>query len=293
MDLEIRKGLGPDREVDVMKCREFREISESYLSDELLVETHHQVNHHLEHCSDCRTDFASRRALRRRVSSAAVNAAEFRIDPSFATGLKNRLREDALGAGLWTKLSTSRRVLIPIVASLLIAFGFGSYYLSSLGFGGPNGNDPLSNGVAELVHFASGNHKDCALEKLARWERMSETDYPEKAVYSDKILAPLKEKYSDSMEMLSVHDCEFRGKEFTHVVVRNGRNIVSVFFDKTDVVAESRDGVPGPITSEFEDGLQVASFAQDRRAVFVVSDLSETENLNMARVLSHSFRQTS
>ncbi|MEP7147282.1 MAG: hypothetical protein ABI857_00160 [Acidobacteriota bacterium] len=276
-----------------MKCREFREISESYLSDELLVETHHQVNHHLEHCSDCRTDFASRRALRRRVSSAAVNAAEFRIDPSFATGLKNRLREDALGAGLWTKLSTSRRVLIPIVASLLIAFGFGSYYLSSLGFGGPNGNDPLSNGVAELVHFASGNHKDCALEKLARWERMSETDYPEKAVYSDKILAPLKEKYSDSMEMLSVHDCEFRGKEFTHVVVRNGRNIVSVFFDKTDVVAESRDGVPGPITSEFEDGLQVASFAQDRRAVFVVSDLSETENLNMARVLSHSFRQTS
>ncbi len=276
-----------------MKCREFREISESYLSDELLVETHHQVNHHLEHCSECRTDFASRRALRRRVSSAAVNAAEFQIDPSFAEGLKSRLREDALGAGFWAKFSTGRRVLIPIVASLLIAFGFGSYYLNSSGVDGITVKDTVSNGLAELAHFASGNHKDCALEKLARWERMSETDYPEKAAYSEKILAPLKEQYSDSVEMLSVHDCEFRGKEFTHVVIRNGRNIVSVFFDKTDVVAESRGGVPGPITSEIEDGLQVASFAQDKRAVFVVSDLSETENINMARVLSHSFRQTS
>ncbi len=276
-----------------MKCREFREISDSYLSDELLVETNHEVNRHLEHCPECRVDFAARLELRKRVSSAGENAAEFQIDQSFERALKGSLRVEALGSSVWTKLSTSRRLLVPIVASLLIAFGFGSYYLNSGGVDRIKGNDTLSRGLAELAHLASGNHKDCALEKLGRWESLSETDYPEKAAYSDKILAPLKAKYSSSMEMLSVHDCEFQGKEFTHVVIRDGSNIVSVFFDKSDVVVDPRGGESNPITSEIDDGLQVASFSQGKRAVFVVSDLSETENLNMARVLSHSFRQAS
>ena len=274
-----------------MQCREFREISESYLSDELLVETNHQVNHHLEHCPDCRADFASRRELRKRIRSAGRNAREFQIDAVFNSKLEMRLKEEALRSSFWEKLWMSPKVLLPVLAALVLAFGFGIFYLNSGGSNGITASNSLARGLAELAHFAAGDHKDCAIEKLAMWEDMSKSDYPEKAVYTEKILTPLKAKYSDNIEMLSVHDCIYQGKEFTHVVLRNGSNIVSVFFDKSDVLSAPKGTRVSPIMSEVEDGLQVASFAQNTQAIFVVSDLPETENLNVARTLSYSLSQ--
>ena len=276
-----------------MQCREFVEVSESYLSDELLVETNHQVNHHIEHCPDCRADFASRRALRKLVKSAALNAADFHIDPVFDSKLENRLMEDALRSGFWGKLWASPKFLLPTMAALVLAFGVGLFYLNSGGVNGINTNGSITNGLAEFAHFAAGNHKDCALEKLGMWKEMSKSEYPEKAAYTEKILVPLKAKYSDNVEMLSVHDCIYQGKEFTHVVLRNGSNIVSVFFDKSDVLSAPKDSRVSPIMSDVEEGFQVASFANNTQAIFVVSDMPETENLNVARVLSDSLNRSS
>lgn len=276
-----------------MQCREFREVSESYLSDELLVETNHQVNHHIEHCPDCRADFASRRVLRRRVNSAGRNAADFQINPVFNNKLEFGLKEEAMRSSFWSKLWSSPKVLLPAMAALVLAFGFGIFYLNNGSSSIITASNSLTKGLAELAHFAAGNHKDCALEKLGMWEEMSKSDYPEKAAYTEKILAPLKEKYSDNIEMLSVHDCEYQGKQFTHVVIRNGSNIVSVFFDKSDVLSAPKDSRVSPITSEVEEGFQVASFANSTQAIFVVSDMPETENLNVARVLTDSLSRSS
>ncbi|MGB2913028.1 MAG: zf-HC2 domain-containing protein [Pyrinomonadaceae bacterium] len=276
-----------------MQCREFREVSESYLSDELLVETNHQINHHLEHCPECRADFASRQALRKRVNSAGKNAANFQINPIFNNKLEFGLKEEAMRSGFWTKFWLTPKVLLPALAVLVLAFGFGIVYLSNRMPNTLVTSNSLAKGLAELAHFAAGNHKDCALEKLGMWEKMSKSDYPEKAAYSQKILAPLKAKYSDNVEMLSVHDCEYQGKQFTHVVLRSGSNIVSVFFDKSDSLSEPKDSQISPITSEVENGLQVASFANHTQAIFVVSDLPETENLNVARTISYSLSQSS
>lgn len=276
-----------------MQCREFREISESYLNDELMVETNHQINHHLEHCPDCRADFASRLILRKRVNSAGRNAADFKINPVFNNKLEDRLMEEALRSNFWEKLWLSPKLLVPAMAAVILAFGFGIFYLNSGGVNGIAVNNSLTKGLAELAHFAAGNHKDCALEKLGMWEEMAKSDYPEKTAYTEKILAPLRAKYSDNVEMLSVHDCIYQGKQFTHVVIRNGSNIVSVFFDKSDVLSMPKDSRVSPILSEVEDGLQVASFANNTQAIFVVSDLPETENVNVARTLSDSLGQTS
>ncbi len=93
--------------------------------------------------------------------------------------------------------------------------------------------------------------------------------------------------------MLSVHDCEYQGKQFTHVVIRNGSNIVSVFFDKSDILSAPKDSRIGPIMSGVENGFQVASFANNTQPIFVVSDMPETENLNIARAISSSLGQNS
>ena len=78
-----------------MNCKDFREIADSYLSDELLVETNHEVLRHLENCADCRQELSTRRDLRERLRLSVKNSAISQINPAFATRLKANLQAAA------------------------------------------------------------------------------------------------------------------------------------------------------------------------------------------------------
>ena len=58
----------------MMECRDVREMADSFLSEQLLVETNHELLRHLETCPVCRSEMADRRALRERLRSAFVQA---------------------------------------------------------------------------------------------------------------------------------------------------------------------------------------------------------------------------
>ena len=78
-----------------MRCQEFKEVSDSYLGDELLIETNHEILKHLENCPACRQELTARRELRTRLRAAAKNSNAVRINPAFARQLTNNLRETA------------------------------------------------------------------------------------------------------------------------------------------------------------------------------------------------------
>jgi hypothetical protein len=42
-----------------MECREFCEIADSYLSDELTVESNHDAISHFEKCANCRDELSA------------------------------------------------------------------------------------------------------------------------------------------------------------------------------------------------------------------------------------------
>ena len=274
-----------------MQCREFREISEAYLSDQLLVETNLQVFGHMENCPKCREEFAGRRELRRKLRSAVKNASEFQIDPIFSKRLTADIKEKALYESAWRKFFFAPKLLIPVMASLLVAAALGFVFLSSPSKPTENlqAQRSITQGLIEISVKAAGDHEDCALEKLQKWEAMSKGDYAEKAVYAEKVVKPLQANSPEQIEMLHAHDCIFEGKRFTHVILRKGTHIVSVFFDKSDAMPEADNLTNASIISEKENGFQVASFQKNSQAVFVVSDMSETENLNVARTLSDAF----
>lgn len=273
-----------------MQCREFSEISESYLSDELLVETNIQVFRHLENCPKCRQKFRSKRELRQKVKNAVRNADEFQINPIFANRLRANLKEMDLKQNSWSKSWFAPKFLIPVMATFLIALTLGFVFLNSTN---KNSNiaylpESITNGLTQLSLLAAGNHKDCALEKLKKWEAMSKQDYSEKAAFSEMVEKPLQAKFSESVEMLHVHDCIYEGKEFTHVILRKDGHIMSVFVDKSDSMP-ANVSTTAQIMCEKENGLQVATFLKNNQAIFVISDLSEAENLSAARTLSDSF----
>lgn len=151
-------------------------------------------------------------------------------------------------------------------------------------------SDIFAKGLTQISLLAVGNHKDCALEKMQKWEQMSTQDYAEKAVYTEKIAKPLQAKFDGNIEMMHAHDCFYQGKQFTHIILRKDSQIVSVFVDKTDTLPDTDDSTTAKIIFEKENGLQVASFQKNNRAIFIISDMSETENLSIARTVSDTFR---
>ena len=78
-----------------MQCRDVRELADSFLSEQLLVETNHELLRHLETCPDCRADIAGRRAMRDGLRAAFSRAEDLRPRPEFATELLATLRPSA------------------------------------------------------------------------------------------------------------------------------------------------------------------------------------------------------
>src|ERR1051325_5148961 len=110
-----------------MDCRRVRELADSYLSEQLLVETNHEVLAHLETCPACRGELATRRAVRDKLRGAFARADQLQPRPEFVSELVERLRP--------VPRSISRRAVVKswwaVAASVLLAAGGGLFVRES------------------------------------------------------------------------------------------------------------------------------------------------------------------
>lgn len=258
-----------------MNCRDFRELADSYLSDELAVETNHQIFKHLENCADCRAELGSRRDVRAKLKESLKLASEFQINPAFAARLEANLREESLRKNVWFNW----KIFLPIFAVLLVAVSLGvtSLYQKILK------NDALQNYLVEMSRDVIGDHQHCALENLQKWEKNAGKVSVEQAGF-------VKSLQTAETEILAAHECEFEGKIFTHYILRRGGKIISVAKIASEKSLQTNSKVSSSIICERESGFQIASFQDGANLVFVISDMSETENLTMARTLSDSLK---
>ncbi len=277
-----------------MQCRDFREISEAYLSDELLVETNLQVFRHMENCQSCRSDFAARRALRMKVRSAVVDSPEFAMSDEFARDLAIRLRDTAVSNSGWRGIFAMPRILVPAFAALVIAVFAGlvayQYNPTSTTSDLANIKIGLTSYLTEVSFKAIGNHEHCALDKMEVWESGNLPVSEDGTEMANKVIGPLRASFSENVEILHSHDCIYEGRRFSHVIVRRYGRTLSVFFDRSNEPRHlaAEEGVNESIICNKENGMQVASFRVNGFAVFVVSDMPESENLEIARSLSDS-----
>ncbi len=265
-----------------MNCQDFREISDSYLSDELLVETNHELIQHLENCPTCRQVLSFRRELRGKLRQTLKTSPEFQPNFAFETRLRVNLKAEAARGKSWFNLS----FLATAMTGLLVVFsiGFGLLYLNKQ-------SENLNSAKLawqEISQDAMGDHKHCALDNLEAFKRSAKVPTPEKVQFSEKYIKSLQANFSPSVEILNSHECEFNGRIFTHTVLQEGNRIVSVLLTESKTGFDTKIIQENAIASDKEDGFQIASFKNDKRAIFVISDLSETENLSVARTISNS-----
>jgi predicted anti-sigma-YlaC factor YlaD len=169
--------LGNRKEGNQVQCRDFRELADSYLSDELLIETNHDVLRHLEKCADCREELAARRELRRKLREGFQQAPDLQMSDEFANRLKDQLRETVLRRS--HSQVPRRAAYIAVAAALVIAAAIG-FRIVQQGWrsqpptvvSGVNpedkpGQQRNSSGSdlvnAALTESVIGDHRDCAL----------------------------------------------------------------------------------------------------------------------------------
>ena len=254
-----------------MECREVRELADSFLSEQLLVETNHELLRHLETCPDCRAEIAARRAMRDRLRAAFGRAEDLRPRPEFAAELLTALRPSRPGV--------SRRSVLQswwtLAAGLALAAGGGLFVR----------NSHSRSRLATLAREAAGDHQNCAVKfNLAeRPIRLEEAGRRYGAPYA--ALATFEAPaVAGPLEMLERHACVYQGRRFGHVVFRYRGALTSLLVT---------DGPP-PTAPELESGAAgpaVASLPAGPFVGFVVADLDRHDVLLLAQTLAAPLSQ--
>ena len=261
-----------------MQCRDFRELADSYLSDELLVETNHDVIRHLEMCVECRRELAARRDLRSTLRTGFENATDLQMSEEFDGRLTAQLRDAALSPA---RFSTAK--YIAIAASVLI--------VSALGFIAVQQRWRLQTSAA-LTASVVGDHRDCALNHRLDEKPIDLDEAGRKydRVYINLVSAVMSEgQLPPGVELVDAHSCIFKGRRFGHVILKYRGELVSVLV--TNIETQDHAGSTGVKEAVAEaqlDGFQLVHFETTRHAVYVVSGLSDAENLSIARAIEPS-----
>jgi hypothetical protein len=301
-----------------MNCKDFREIADSYLSDELLIETNHDVLRHLENCNDCRRELSFRRDLRERLRFAVKNAPQSQLNAAFATRLKADLREQysakqrrwSLANFIGTNPAFAGVVAILVLSSVIgLAWQFGrtatSDQASKLNPPTPNQTNTITANensslqiqrasFVEMETDAAEDHKHCAL-KFSLPELPINLDEAAKKYgkfnkdLDKSVFNSLKEVFGERVKFLEAHSCIINGRRFAHVVLKYQDRVVSVLVAKREDGAEAANS--DAISCQSIEDLRIACFETTKFGVFVVSDLDETENLKLARTISPSVKK--
>jgi len=300
-----------------MQCSDFRELADSYLSDELLIETNHDLIRHLESCAGCRHELAARRELRSKLRKGFRQAAELQMPDEFAGHLRNELRNVMLLPSRSSFRTTvgRRAAYIAIAASLVVAAALGYRAIQQRSNVQPNifteaaretksstGGSDSSNSTgralvsASLTENAIGDHRDCAINHRLK-ERpiaLEEAGRIHDRAYVNLVQAVMLDgQLPGGATLVEAHSCIFNGQRFAHVILKYHDQLVSVLAtavggEQTSELKTLGASKEELVSSAGSDTYRLAHFETARHAVFVISSLSEADNMAIARAIAPS-----
>jgi anti-sigma factor RsiW len=260
-----------------MTCRDVREVADSFLAEELLTETNHEILRHLETCPACRADLAARRELREGLRGAFQRASDLTPRPEFIVDVQARLhaavrrqpiRRGIRFQGLWVLAAT---VLLGVAVTLAYV-----------------GRDWISSAGA-LARAAVGDHRNCALQfRLAeRPISLEEAAQRYGAVYQVLEGLPPRDVSTPAgvAHVLERHACVYAGRRFAHIVFEYRGAKVSLLVTAVDGSVPSSlpgEALPHVAPEGRIDDINVVSFRSGRHVVFVAGDLSQADLIQLA-----------
>ena len=258
-----------------MECRDVREVLDSFLAEELLTETNHEILRHLETCPVCRADLGQRRALRDGLRRAFGNAPGLDPAPEFGERLRTTLHSAAHQEP--TRRGVRFQGWWALAATVLLVAALGLAY---------RGHESIT-ATAALARAAVGDHRNCALHfrLTERPIALEEAALRYGAVYRVLEALPPDEVMTSvgAARVLERHACVYEGRRFAHIVFDYRGERVSLMMTAA--------GTAGSSVAARVDGLNVASFRAGRQIVFIAGDVSAADLTLLADTLAGSLRR--
>jgi anti-sigma factor (TIGR02949 family) len=269
-------------------CEKIRSYLDSYLSNELLIETNHEVFKHLEACRECSAELENRTRVKSLLHQAAR---KHQAPPGLELRIRNDIRARPSGAGF---------------RSLYVHWGLAAAAALLLGVGGwgvfrlfKEQTSTLGGRAAAVLGIGVSDHVECAVNhqmssRRFTFEDMSASMGPEYI----GLVPVVKERVPTGYQIVVAHKCHVNGREFVHLILKNQEKILSLavtrkgadsFAGKNLVAALKASGIP--LYNGRVDRYQVAGFESRDHFAFLVSDLGEGENLQLASSLAAPVRE--
>ncbi len=284
-----------------MDCCNFKDMLDSYLCQELAVETNHAMLSHAEHCPPCRTELASRRNLREALRRACDGD---RMSDEACQRLRTLLRAEAITkepsnsavAGWrerWAnffKLPFAVPITAMAAALILFAGAFTIYRLQREGRGTRLAALQLSEA---LMTDAADDHQMCVryVGPESHSDGMPETvrTFDEACVGLDKLLA----NKAKDLQLCSAHVCSLKdGRRFAHLIYKRENEMVSLLVTPRDEKAmkvgqlQDLDTWQAGFQESRREELAIGAYQTAKRIVLVVSRLPAHENEKLAQTLA-------
>jgi hypothetical protein len=301
-----------------MDCQNFKELLDSYLCEELAVETNHAMLCHAERCCSCRGEMAARRSLR--ASLRRVCSKEEMSDRAIES-LRARIRLEAgvEASSARTSGEKARRgwfaglfkvwFLTPVAVALLLGAALGLYVLRRGGSDDaqtemrlfPEQIKALELSVS-LMAESAGGHRTCAAHFV---DATGPAEMPDSVKEFDPACAGLDKVAAEGASGLllrAAHVCEFGDRKFAHLVYTRGDRLISLLVTMRDCRALKSGAAPpfsglslGP--QQFTlDHIALGAYQTLKRIILVASDLPEDENAalveSLARPVAEYLRKT-
>ena len=279
-------------------CERTRKYLDSYISNELLVETNHEVLRHIEDCATCSAEADARSMLRGRLKGAVRSQ-------SMPGELPAKIRE-ALRAEESRKSSTWTVGRWPAVAATSVAFAalawiaFLPETLPAIG-DRPSQNayiQRISSRMAAVLKVGLGDHVHCAVFRKKEKTVPSAAEMEKELGPSYQGLLPaVTAAIPDGYRVVMAHHCSYLKRQYIPLTLENGGNLLSL------VIARKQDGesFEGLAPSTTQSGIrvyqsaagryQVAGFDAGEFFAYIVSDMKGNANLQVASAVAPSVRE--
>ena len=271
-------------------CKKIRSYLDSYVNDELLAETNHDVLKHLEDCADC----VQALETRWRVKSLLQKAVGRDEAP---TTLRERIQREirksepsrfAAQRFQWALAAAAAIVLMVSAWGVIRSLNSRSAALA---------NTALEQSV-EILKIGLKDHAVCAIQHN-QTTRAFTSEQMAKEMGNDYIgLVPLvRERVPAGYEVVVAHKCHVNKREFVHLVLKNQTEVLSLAITKKNGETFPQSAMAAMLESAgvrlYEsrlDNYEVTGFETKDYLGFVVSSLDKEDNLQIASNIAPAVR---
>jgi len=277
-------------------CARIRRYVDSYINNELLVETNHEVLRHLESCPSCAAEVEMRTRIKGRLKTAVESQS---VPPELQARVREALRNESRGNTFeWTRwAAAAAAVLIIGVATWVALPQWTRPALPDLA--DRRGQDvfiqKVSASLSAVLKVGLGDHIHCSIFRKYPKNPPSVNEMAEKLGPAYQDLVPLvKSRVPEDYRIILAHQCGYQGRRFVHLTLANGSNLISLVITRKQpgellqslAVSDRPSGVA--IYQAAAQNYDVAGFETDQFLAYVVSDLGAKQNLQIANSLAPS-----